>query len=109
MLQEHPSQWHDAASRRFETIDRHVEWMHHAVLAGRPNKILNLGCGPGLYNRLATLGHECVGFDFSPASISYAQEAARRQGLRCTYAEEDIRTADYGHGFGPAMLISFVV
>src|SRR5512139_3579983 len=72
MLLEHLSQEHDAASRRFETIDRHVHWIHHAVLSGQPTRILDLGCGPGLYSsRLARLGHECVGIDFSPASIAH--------------------------------------
>jgi len=106
MLLEHLSQEHDAASRRFETIDEQVAWIHRTVLAGRPTKILDLGCGPGLYaGRLAALGHECVGFDFSPASIQYAKDASRLQGLACTYVEADIRTADYGGGYGLAMLI----
>jgi SAM-dependent methyltransferase len=106
MLLEHLSQEHDAASRRFASIEGHVDWIHSAVLMGRPARVLDLGCGPGLYsNRLAGLGHECVGLDFSPASIHYAREAARLQGLPCTYREEDIRTADYGHGYDLAMLI----
>ena len=54
MLREHLSQAHDAASRRFETIDKHVAWIHRAILGGRPAKILDLGCGPGFYaSRLA--------------------------------------------------------
>jgi SAM-dependent methyltransferase len=106
MLLEHLSQEHDAASRRFETIDEQVEWIHRTVLSGQPTRILDLGCGPGLYtSRLARLGHDCVGIDFSPASIDYAREAARLQGLPCTYVREDIRAADYGHGYGLAMLI----
>ena len=106
MLLEHLSQEHDAASRRFPTIDRHVEWIHHKILAGGPARILDLGCGPGLYSsRLARLGHECVGIDFSPASIAYARQCAQADQLRCTYLEQDIRVADYGHGYGLVMLI----
>lgn len=106
MLREHLSQSHDAASRRFETIDRHVDWIHHHLLAERPTRILDLGCGPGLYaSRLARLGHECVGIDYSPASIAYAVEQAEPQGLSCTYVHQDIRTAEYGSGFGLVMLI----
>ena len=96
MLREHLSQDHDAASRRFAKIDAHVGWIHNQLLCGRPSSILDLGCGPGLYtSRLARLGHECVGIDFSPASVAYAAEAAQREGLRCSYLHEDIRTADY--------------
>lgn len=106
MLAEHLSQEHDAASRRAATIEKHVEWIHTEVLSGRQTKILDLGCGPGLYtSRLAKLGHECVGIDYSPASVAYAVEQANGDGLRCSYRCEDIRTAEYGTGFGLVMLI----
>ena len=101
MLNEHLSQEHDAASRRFEIIDKHVKWIHNQVLKGKPTRVLDLGCGPGLYtNRLARLGHRCVGIDFSPASIAYAREQAEEAGLDCTYIQQDIRKADYGDEYG---------
>ena len=106
MLNEHLSQEHDAASRRFEIIDKHVNWIHNQVLKGNPTRILDLGCGPGLYtNRLARLGHCCVGIDFSPASIAYAREQAEETGLECKYIHQDIRTADYGDEYGLVMSI----
>ncbi len=106
MLKEHLSQEHDAASRRFETIDKHVRWIHDRVLQGKPTRILDLGCGPGLYtHRLAKLGHRCAGIDFSPASIAYAKEQAGAAGLECVYIHDDIRSADYGGGFGLVMSI----
>jgi SAM-dependent methyltransferase len=107
MLREHLTQAHDHASRRFEKIDAHVEWIHRELLSGRATRILDLGCGPGLYaSRLARLGHECVGIDFSPASIAYAAHTAEREDLRCVYRLEDIRTAAYGQAFELVMLIS---
>jgi SAM-dependent methyltransferase len=106
MLHEHLSQEHNAASRRFEIIDSHVRWIHDQVLKGEPTRVLDLGCGPGLYsNRLAGLGHRCVGIDFSPASIAYAREQAKKEGLEATYVQRDIRTADYDDGYGLVMLI----
>ena len=106
MLKEHLSQAHDAASRRADRIDAHVHWIHGELLSERPARILDLGCGPGLYtSRLAKLGHECVGIDYSPASIAYAVEQAEREGLGCTYRLEDMRQAEYGDGFGLVMLI----
>jgi SAM-dependent methyltransferase len=106
MLREHLSQEHDAASRRFEIIEKHVDWIHHQALSGGPARILDLGCGPGLYtSQLAKLGHECVGIDFSPASIAYASECARAEKLSCTYIQQDIRDADYGNGYDLVMLI----
>lgn len=106
MLNVHLSQEHDAASRRFQVIDRHCRWIHGQILKGNPARILDLGCGPGLYtSRLARLAHRCVGIDFSPASIAYAREQAEEEGLACTYIQQDIRTADYGAGYGLVMLI----
>jgi 2-polyprenyl-3-methyl-5-hydroxy-6-metoxy-1,4-benzoquinol methylase len=107
MLKEHLSQDHDAASRRGEIIDQHVAWIHSEVLSGASSKALDLGCGPGLYtSRLAKLGHECVGIDYSPASVAYAAEHARGEDLRCEYRQEDIREAEYGESFGLVMLIN---
>jgi SAM-dependent methyltransferase len=106
MLREHLSQAHDRASRRAETIDAHVRWIHHALLRGAPARVLDLGCGPGLYtSRLAELGHQCHGIDFGPAAIGYAADQARERGLACTYACEDIRTAEFGTDYDLVMLL----
>ncbi len=106
MLAEHLSQDHDAASRRSETIDAHVAWIHGEVLRGTPTRVLDLGCGPGFYSsRLARLGHSCVGIDFSPASVAHAKETAETERLDCRFVEADIREADYGTGSRLVMLI----
>ena len=106
MLREHLTQSHDLASRRSEKIDAHVDWIHREALHGIPAKILDLACGPGLYSgRLARLGHRCVGIDYSPASIEYARGSAAAEGLSCDYIQADIRDAEYGSGYGLAMLI----
>ncbi len=106
MLREHLSQAHDAASRRTIIIDEHVEWIQRAVLNNRSSRILDLGCGPGLYSsRLAQHGHTCVGIDFSPASIEYARAIAQSRQLACEYRLEDVRHAEYGTGYDLAMFI----
>jgi SAM-dependent methyltransferase len=106
MLREHLSQVHDRASRRFEIIERQVAWIHSAILANQPGRILDLGCGPGLYtSRLAALGHHCVGLDFSPASIAHAEAEATRGKLDCTYQLADLREAELGEGFDAALLL----
>lgn len=106
MLTEHLSQAHDAASRRTATIDRQVDWLHRAILNEQPTAILDLGCGPGLYtSRLARLGHRCVGIDFGPAAIAHATAQATAEGLACRYQQADLRTADFGTGYGLAMMI----
>ena len=106
MLHEHLSQEHDLASRRAIAIQKHVDWIHSKVLSGRPARILDLGCGPGLYTALlAKSGHECTGVDFSPASIEYAREYAQKMHLHCSYQLQDIREADFGSGYSLGMFI----
>ena len=106
MLREHLSQEHDAASRRFEIIDQHVNWIHHALLKEQPSRLLDLGCGPGFYvSRLAKLGHSCTGVDFSPASIEYAKKQNEVQHTGCTFIQHDLRSLDFGSGYDLVMLI----
>jgi SAM-dependent methyltransferase len=106
MLREHLSQEHDAASRRSGIIARQVAWIHETLLAGVPSRILDLGCGPGLYaNALARLGHNCIGVDYSPASIAHARQTAEAEGLHCAFLEADLRQATFGWQYDLAMLI----
>ena len=106
MLKEHLSQEHDMASRRQQMIDMHVSWIHETCLLGKPARILDLACGPGLYSQgLAQLGHVCVGVDFSPASVAYAQSQSSQANLTIDYTCGDIRAVNYGNGFDLAMLI----
>jgi len=105
MLAEHLMQDHDMASRRFEWIDRQVEWIHRRLLAGRTANILDLGCGPGFYShRLAALGHRCRGIDFGPASIEYARQH-NRDPSRCEFVLGDIRRVAFGGPYDLAMIL----
>jgi 2-polyprenyl-3-methyl-5-hydroxy-6-metoxy-1,4-benzoquinol methylase len=106
MLHEHLSQEQGRASRPLDQIDRHVAWIHDTALRGRPSRILDLGCGPGLYTaRLAQLGHTCTGIDFSPASIAFATAEAERQGFACNYLLQDLRDGDFGREFQAVLLL----
>jgi len=105
MLQEHLSQDHDLASRRVEWIDRQVAWIHDELLAGRPSRILDLGCGPGLYShRLTQRGHQCRGIDFGPASIAYAQQH-NPDPQRCEFALGDVRRGAFGGPYDLALFL----
>jgi SAM-dependent methyltransferase len=106
MLKEHLSQEHDAASRRFTTIDKHVDWIHTILLDQHPTSILDLACGPGFYSeRLSRMGHTCHGIDYSPASVTYAISTTNRARSACTYVCQDIRQAEFPTGIGFVMLI----
>ena len=103
MLREHLSQKHDAASRRTKIIKKHVDWIHNYVLGGESSRILDLGCGPGLYSaRLSRFGHFCRGIDFGPASIEYAAKHALEN---CSFTLGDVRTTAFGSGYDLVMFI----
>jgi SAM-dependent methyltransferase len=103
MLAEHLTQEHDLASRRTEIIDKQVTFLQGRACGNASCRILDLVCGPGLYSsRLAQLGHQCVGIDFSPASIAYARE---QRSPGCQFILGDIRTTDFGAGYDVAMMI----
>jgi SAM-dependent methyltransferase len=106
MLAAHLSQAHDLASRRSGIIDTHVEFIDYTIGRGRRARVIDLGCGPGLYlHRLALLGHRGVGIDFSPASIEHARRVAKEEGLECTFQCTDLRQAPFGDGFDAALLL----
>ncbi|MFW6074525.1 MAG: class I SAM-dependent methyltransferase, partial [Chloroflexota bacterium] len=106
MLAEHLTDRHDAASRRASTIDVHVDWIHNEILNSRQSRVLDLGCGPGLYtSRLSALGHQCVGIDFSPASIEYAASRTGTSADTTHYIQADVREADYGRDFDLVMFV----
>ncbi len=94
MLEVHLDQSTGLASRPFAKIDRHVQFIHHGVLDARTSRILDLGCGPGLYaHRLVILGHEVAGIDFSPASTEYAKSQGGGN-----FTQDDLLQADFGEG-----------
>lgn len=103
MLAEHLNQDHDMASRRTAVIESQVEWIHARACGSRPCRLLDLACGPGLYsNRLAGLGHRCLGIDFGPAAIAYAELHAAPG---CEFVLADLRGADFREGHEVAMMI----
>ena len=90
MLAYHLNSEIDASSRRTSFIDASVCWMAEHFELSRSSRIIDFGCGPGLYtSRFASLGAEVHGIDFSSRSIAYASEQAKRENLRVTYIEAD--------------------
>jgi len=110
MLREHLSQEHDAASRRLDLINQQIDWIlaQAARVFGvdQSLRILDLGCGPGLYtSELARRGHTCTGIDYSPSSIRYAKETAHDENLDCSYQLADLRQVDFGMNHDLVMFV----
>ncbi len=99
----------DMASRRPELIARHCDWLELRLGPG-PHRILDVGCGPGLYlHELARRGHAGVGFDFAPAPLRWARDTAAAEDLDCTFLDADLTAlpADLAQRVGPCDAITF--
>lgn len=89
MLAAHLNESHDAATRGPASVDATVAWIREA--SGGRGRLLDLGCGPGVYaRRFYDAGYAVSGVDISAGSIAYAVEAAAAAGQAIEY-----RVADY--------------
>lgn len=96
----------EAASRPHETISNSIKWLVGEISPPPPARILDLGCGPGLYSLpLAGEGYEVLGMDISSRSINYARQQARGKNLQLKYRELDYRELDFTNYFDVVLLI----
>lgn len=80
----------DLSSRNHAFIDRSVAWVAREFDVGEGTRIVDFGCGPGLYTtRFSRLGAEVTGIDFSTRSIEYARASAAADGLSIRHIEAD--------------------
>ena len=71
MLKEHLNPISDGASRKQESILKTIEFI--LSKSKLESRLLDLGCGPGLYTSLfKDKGYDVTGIDFNKASIEYA-------------------------------------
>ncbi len=83
----------DDASRREETIDEVVEFIAGRFPFTEFPRLLDLGCGPGLYaSRLHDAGYRVTGIDFSAVSINWARDEAEEYGWDIQYLQQDYRS-----------------
>jgi len=106
MLRYHLDGELDLASRPTRFIEASVGWMVRVFELGPGVRVIDLGCGPGLYaNRLAAMGASVTGIDISPRSIEHARAAADREGLAVEYVLGDYLTLEVDPAYDLAMLI----
>lgn len=96
----------DLASRYPHVVERSVQWIlkESGLVSG--GRVLDLGCGPGLYcYRYALAGLEVTGIDFSQRSIDYANAEAIKSGLEIDYRCMDYRGLDFVESYELVTLI----
>ncbi|WP_319579279.1 class I SAM-dependent methyltransferase [uncultured Methanospirillum sp.] len=104
LLHIHLDQSTDAASRRITTVTKTVRWIESHL--EKSSMILDLGCGPGLYDEFLTeLGHTVTGVDYSHRSIEYAKSQAAEKGLEITYLNQDYLNMTLDNRFDLVIMI----
>ncbi|NVK03504.1 MAG: class I SAM-dependent methyltransferase [Flavobacteriia bacterium] len=97
LLEVHLNPEIDLASRKPESIHATINWILDEHAPDRKLKILDLGCGPGLYSEiLANAGHSVTGMDISLNSIEYAKQSSIEQGLDIDYRHGSYLDLDLG-------------
>ena len=106
MLEAHLNPDWDAATRSHAFVDQSVHWIAKFAPPPQYPKLLDLGCGPGLYaERFTKAGYAVTGLDFSRRSIAYAREQAVKNGSGIAYHVQNYLTMDYAEQFDVITLI----
>jgi SAM-dependent methyltransferase len=112
LLREHLDQSHDGASRRATVIVRHVRRLRRLIPAP-PSRILDAGCGPGLYAvEFARLGHDVTGVDVSAPALRHARSLVRdaKPPGSAAFERADLRDVELAPGrFDAALLVYYVI
>jgi len=86
MLEAHLDPNTDAATRKPAFMDASAVWILKMLPPSAYPRLLDLGCGPGLYaQRFARMGYHVTGVDFSRRSLDYARASARKSNLAVNY------------------------
>jgi SAM-dependent methyltransferase len=96
----------DLASRNHAFIERSISWLNETFDLSSGKRVLDLGCGPGLYtNGLAELGASVTGVDFSATSLAHARSVAAARGLNVVYHQANYLDLQLEQTFDIVLLI----
>lgn len=106
MLAYHLDPDQDLASRNHRFIERSVGWLSQTFDLASGKRVLDLGCGPGLYaNGLAALGAKVTAVDFSEHSLAHARAVAQRGDLDVEFLKANYLNLDLRGPFDLVLLI----
>ncbi len=100
MLQAHLDPEWDAATRKHDFILKSADWISSIANPVQYPKLLDLGCGPGLYaERFYKKGYQVTGVDYSKRSIEYAKDSALKNKSDITYVYKNYLDITYQEEF----------
>lgn len=98
----------EAASKTKETIDTEANFIIKAIDMKKGKKVLDLGCGPGLYVReFAKTGATVTGVDISERSINYANENIKPGYDNILFIKKNYLDINFRESFDLATLIFY--
>ncbi len=106
LLNAHLDDSTEEGSRSYDTITKTVNFICKIADISPQSKILDLGCGPGLYStQFALKGFTVTGIDISQNSIDYAKEQAEINGQHINYICKNYLDINYENEFDMVTLI----
>lgn len=90
MLEAHLNPDLESATRKLDFVRQSVDWISNVLPSAQYERLLDLGCGPGIYTELLDQkGYRVTGLDLSKNSIEYAKKTAHKKGLDIQYLNSD--------------------
>lgn len=106
MLKYHLDESVDLSSRNRKFIVKSVEWIVSHFNISKSTKVIDFGCGPGLYTTLlAGNGASVTGVDFSSNSIQYARNVANQKNLNINYVHQNYLEFEADQKYDLAIMI----
>ena len=106
MLEAHLNPDTEAASRKYNFINESVKWISTICNVNGQKKLLDLGCGPGIYaEKFNERGFDVTGIDFSKRSIEYARQSATSKEKKIEYIYQNYLDIEYENQFDIVTII----
>lgn len=106
ILNAHLDEESNEGSRKYETIIKSVNWLYQYMNLPEESKLLDLGCGPGLYSEhFFGQGFDVTGIDFSQNSIDFATYQSQECNYPIEYICKNYLNIDYNNQFDVITLI----
>lgn len=91
ILKGHLDESEPGGSKSDSFIENTIRFINRIAPVSRGRKVVDLGCGPGLYcQKLAHRGYAVTGIDISSNSLRYARDEAKKANLQIIYKNENI-------------------
>ncbi|MGO3374438.1 class I SAM-dependent methyltransferase [Brochothrix thermosphacta] len=87
-----------------DEIESYINWVK--INAIDEAKILDIGCGPGIYcEKLSSLGYRVTGVDISSKAILYAKDQTNQKQSNIDYICDDIFKVEFDNKFNVIIIL----